>query len=869
MEQERMLPTAFRTLVRYWISAVAVPLLLLASFSTATAQEEEFEQDFPTKLWPFLEILRERDRHSVEVLWPVFKSEQRPGRYNYFALRPFYTRTKDPKNDLSSFTLLWPLFTATREADDTRVTVFPLLWLANSEQRSHTVAFPFFWRYRWEDETNTVVFPFYWRSRWGEDSSKTVLFPFFWADRDGKDTSTVLFPFYWDYRWEKNTKTVLFPFYWNARGKDYRLFHLWPFYGYSTQGGEYRRDWIAAPLFSWTTHGPQDKEFDFLWPLFNLHINAKENLFYLRIPPLLFLKQVPEGESHTVVFPLYWDFAQPGKTERFIFPIYYHRSARKEGETVAFPIYWDFRKADSRTTLVLPSYYQRTEGEKKTTLVFPFYYNSKEPQKSTTFILPNFYCGISGVEKKTIAFPFFWDLRGENSRAFHIWPFYGYEYEGENYRRNWISLPLFSWATHGEGDREYDLLWPLFNLHIDERTNLRYFRASPLFFHKRSDEGRQFTVAFPFYWDFFNQTTGNSFTSIFPIYWNSREKSGDEFTSIFPLYWDNRHPSGDHFTTLFPFYWNIKEGDAQSLHFWPLFGTDRWGENHKRYSFLFPLIWYDTKRFSSSDTFTKQGKTEQESYQVTLRINPLFMFRKEPQSLTTYLFPLYIYDRDEDRDWSRIFLAWPFFRTAWRKTDFDSYLFPLYIYNRYSTDDSYRLFLLWPLFRHSASEGETDSYLFPLYNYSRDRTYDSTSLSLLWPPFLKSWSLFLYESDSRQTSSHLFPLYFYNRNKDGSTWFSVLWPLFSYSDQAEESSFGLLWKLCDYHSDDKGNHHFAILYKFIREEKEATHYSFEVNPFYSYYEQGEDYRVHILGGLLYSKKKKGDSITTRILLIPL
>jgi hypothetical protein len=858
------------TAVKYWISAVVALLFVLISFSASAAQEEEFEQDFPTKLWPFLEILRERDRYSVEVLWPVFKSEHRPGGYRYFALRPFYTRTTDPKKDLSSFSLLWPLFTATKEADDTRVTVFPLLWLADSQKRSRVVAFPFFWRYRWGDDTKTVVFPFYWRSRWGDDASKTVIFPFLWGDRQGKDTSTVLFPFYWDYKWGENTKTVLLPFYWNTRTEDYRLFHLWPFYGYSIRGSVYRRDWIAAPVFSWATHGPRDKEFDFLWPLNNLHINAKENLFYLRIFPILFLKQSGEGESYTVVFPFYWDLAERGETERFILPCYYHRSAGKEGETVVFPIYWDFRKADISTTLLFPSYYRRVAGESKTTLVFPFYYNSKDAQRSTTFILPNFYCGISGVEQKTIAFPFFWDLRGKDSRAYHIWPFYGYEYEGESYRRHWISLPLFSWATHGEGDREYDLLWPLFNLHTNKRINMHYVRAFPLLFHKRSDEGRQFTVAFPFYWDFFNRTTGNSFTSIFPIYWNSREESGNEFTSIFPLCWDYSRPSGDHFTTLFPVYWNIKKDDWKSLHIWPFFGIDRWGEYQKRYSFLFPLIWYDRKRITFSDAFTKQEEKEQESYQVTLSINPLFMYRKKPQAVSSYLFPLYIYDRDEHRDWSRIFLIWPFFRTAWGRSEFSSYLFPLYIYNRDEADHSYRLFLLWPFFRQSATEQETRSYLFPLYNYSENKRDDSVRLSLLWLPFLESWSLFRYKSDIEETSSHLFPLYFYNRKRDGtSTRFSVLWPLFSYTDEAEKSAFGLLWKLCDYHSDDKGNRHFAIMWKFIREEKEGSRYSFEVNSLYSYYQQGEDYRVHILGGLLYSKKKKGASITKRILLIPL
>ncbi len=531
--------------MKYFILAGVVGVLVLGICSDAVAQEEEekFKEDFPTNLWPFLRVLRQTDKYRLELLWPLFEYERRPDGYKHLALRPLYTRTKDPKKKLSSLSLAWPLFSIAKEANDTRLTLFPLLWHANSPERSYTVAFPVFWRYRWPDNTRTVVFPFYWRWRWGKDTT-TFVFPFFWHNKWGKDFTTVVFPLY--ARWRS------------------------------------------------------------------------------------------EGSLTTAITPLYW-----------------------------------------------------------------------------------------------------------RSRS----------------------------------------------------------------------------------------STGDQVSALLPFYWRKVDGAGNRFTTLFPLYWASRIITEDYSTVLFPVYWSMKEGECSRFHIWPLFGVDKWGEWYRRYSFLFPFIWYE-KYIPPSDTeIIEHGITKEEKYRATFRVNPLFAYRKGPRALSTYFFPLYIYNRDYDAE---------------------------------SSD----LSLLWPLFRRASNKSETRSHLFPLYHYKHEKKAGKTGFSFLWLPFIESWSLFRYESDKHTTRSRFFPFYSYAHTKGGGKNFSLLWPLFTYAAKGDRKSFALLWKLCDYHRDGKGNHHFAVFWKFIREEKRGESYSFEVNPFYSYYRHGEDYKVGILGGLIYSKKKRGAKVTKRILLIP-
>jgi hypothetical protein len=266
---------------------------------------------------------------------------------------------------------------------------------------------------------------------------------------------------------------------------------------------------------------------------------------------------------------------------------------------------------------------------------------------------------------------------------------------------------------------------------------------------------------------------------------------------------------------------------SATLALWPL-----WWDFDSERSFLGPLAAY-------SDDATSRNVT----------VRPLlFSYNSEGGGVYHYLYPLGksspeksyfvpIYlsrTSPEERDTS---LGFFFYGTSGD----DSYggLFPFYgrLRNRFGKDEM--AFFMWPLYGYSEAEGAGKTNLlwpilsiysgsdkgfkaWPLFGTKR-REGISDSSFFLWPLFLKESKNL--DTDDPVHSFYAFPFYTHSENSH-SSYYNVLFPLFSYSRIEENRKLGFLWNL---YSSAKG------------EEK-----GFSVFPFYSITQKDKDVTTTVM-----------------------
>ncbi|MBX3231023.1 MAG: hypothetical protein KIT84_36800 [Labilithrix sp.] len=245
----------------------------------------------------------------------------------------FHGDNGDLDGGRKTYTLIPPLlyFHREREIDESKLTVVgPLIWEENAKRsifdvapfffsirgkpedggvkESHTTLFPFF-HYGTSPEKNLLVLPGYIRRV--TTTADTMITPFFSraTTRKGATSLTMAGPILPVYYRNKDTDVGfdslgIFPFYYGSSSPKGRTF-LTPLYGQFESFNVTRTHWIF-PNITYTRD-----------------VNGWETDFH----PLVYLGR-DKDSSHTVIAPIFWDFA-----------------SAKGRTTVGFPLYWRF--ADS------------------------------------------------------------------------------------------------------------------------------------------------------------------------------------------------------------------------------------------------------------------------------------------------------------------------------------------------------------------------------------------------------------------------------------------------------------------------------------------------------------------------------------------
>ncbi len=173
---------------------------------------------------------------------------------------------------------------------------------------SHTTLFPFF-HYGYDPEKSLFVVPGYYRHV--TRTSDTMLTPFFSqaSTRNGSTTLTAAGP--------------IVPLWWNYTDRDLGV-HAWAlaplFYTSDSPAGH---DWLTPLVGRFETYG-QSRTW---WVFPTLTLSSDRHGWADDFHPIIYIGRSDDA-SHTVVAPIFWDFASAqGRT------------------TIGFPVYWRF--ADS------------------------------------------------------------------------------------------------------------------------------------------------------------------------------------------------------------------------------------------------------------------------------------------------------------------------------------------------------------------------------------------------------------------------------------------------------------------------------------------------------------------------------------------
>jgi hypothetical protein len=268
-------------------------------------------------------LLYFRDRKLNDVDWGVapfvFHGDNGNGegaRRTYTAIPPLLFYHREREIDSNKLTIAGPVLVESSPKRDI-VDVLPLYFhiRGNPEtggiKEEHTTLFPFF-HYGETPEKKLFVVPGYIRRV--TKTADTMVTPFVTLAETRKGATSLtmigpLAPFYYHYR-DRDiglSTTVVAPFWMNSSSPEGRAF-LTPLVGKFESYG-LSKTWWVAPSFT-----------------FNSNIHGWENDFH----PIVYLGR-SDTSSHTVLAPVFWDFASPEGRTTIAAPVFFRFQNVKEG----------------------------------------------------------------------------------------------------------------------------------------------------------------------------------------------------------------------------------------------------------------------------------------------------------------------------------------------------------------------------------------------------------------------------------------------------------------------------------------------------------------------------------------------------------
>jgi hypothetical protein len=232
------------------------------------------------------------------------------GRRSYTLIPPLLFYHSDHEIDSSTTTVVGPIIaqsTPKRSIFDVAPLFFSIQGKPESGgvRESHTTLFPLF-HYGYDPESSLFIVPGYYRrvSR----TSDTMLTPFF-SQAETRNGSTSL-----------TAAGPIVPLWWNYRDRDLGI-HAWAlaplFYTSDSPAGH---DWLTPLVGRFETYG----ESRTWWVFPTLTLSSDRHGWSDAFHPIIYVGR-NDDSSHTVIAPIFWDFADP-----------------KGRSTVGFPLYWRF-----------------------------------------------------------------------------------------------------------------------------------------------------------------------------------------------------------------------------------------------------------------------------------------------------------------------------------------------------------------------------------------------------------------------------------------------------------------------------------------------------------------------------------------------
>ncbi len=390
---------------------------------------------------------------------------------------------------------------------------------------------------------------------------------------------------------------------------------LWPLIDYRRDSSGQRRLDLLGPLFSYTS-GPDAAQL-VVRPLFAFTRGRASERRLSILYPLFVSRWGPEDREYRLLELVSYRTGQPRQPDqsdrRFtIFPIVFYRHSRALGTQLSvLPFYADLRDFLG---------YERVQM-----VLFPLYLRLQKPL----------------VERTWMPFPFVSWSGGTLGRGVRVFPFYGWDQEGESERSEYVMWPFYvSRERHfTRADRERHLILYPFYSSIDSPTQQSRSYAFPFFLpflsHTIDRTQRRETWGYPW-----------------PAWLTQRNLDTGERTALrlAPFYEDTHFGDRHAHFILWPAYrWSTQESDSyrydRSDSFWVLYRNTEEVQpgyhRHRRLHTLFPLY-----RASEEDADTECS--------TPALLDALMPSNATIQQLYAPLWQLYSAQREDDgpRRWT-------------------------------------------------------------------------------------------------------------------------------------------------------------------------------------------------------------------------
>jgi hypothetical protein len=802
--------------------------------------------------WTFIAPLYWRSVHDDDSwfhLFPLFSRHTIGEDYaKQVVLGPLFISTRDSRNDLAQWDLLYPFVHYRQDVKSSENWVAPLYW-AGEDRTSGTA-------YRY-------VLPLYGSSD-SESQHYHFLFPFYGSDSDTvKQTNRLallgLPPFKGAYG------TPAFSLFESTASPDGSTHRLFPIYRYASDSdGSSTVDTLLLHRHQSSPSGLLDR----LFPLYRYrrdetaHTHEFDFAGYGVASWFRYDDSPVHAQHHLLGL---YDYERGGDGSLFFSLIgrrraslYLHRSQEELTEDRLLLLHEYFRRGDvSSLSLLGLSELALFRKESSPSLfrhrLFPLYrYSHDLVSDETEYDALLLYRHLSTPTRVADRLLPMWDYT--SSREHDAWSLslIGMDAAALYYHRKSDQattdhlLPLYGLRTQVDGSSRLSILglppiasapaWALY-----ERTSSPAMTSERLFpiYRRSHDLATDATTINVAGWEpaslfRYHATPTMSSHHLIPLYGYHRDGDSTETSALglpaFSLYQASNTPRMQRHR-LFPIYSYTKDlqQDERSLSaFWLFWRTT---SPTKSQTSLFPLTSWSTNNATGERTWSLIGLDP---------AIPVSWVRhnQEPDHARAYFAPFYDYQYDYQREGNRTALSiggishLALYRSVDSPTEHNHRLFPLYRYQHNLAQDASSLNVLLAYQQERSLDHASDA-LFPLWQYERRTDRDESRFNALG---IGQLSLYDHHRELGRTSDRLFPLYRYAADDGtGEAAFSLLWPLVDYkSRHGEMTSASLLWWLIAYDRPDREHSNFHILggskMAMVRRVASPTESVFELNP---------------------------------------
>lgn len=334
-------------------------MVLFLAAAQLHAGDRPHSLDLDRYHWPLSVTWTDSDSNASQERFAGPFFERRSDKVERFeTLRPLYLKRTylDRPSDISSFSVLYPLFSFRRYQGHAQWSVFSLLRWSQIETDTHHLDLDAnlarYYRNSFE------FFPFYFdHDSWNPDYDYFGIFPLFGEVKNRlfyQRISWLAFPLY--SKWERKdeaTYAFLWPFLRYRTGDTSSGFAIWPLYGQFQREGDYRQRFALWPMLYYhqkkryldtpETHlgilpfyARETREGyireDFLWPFFGYTLNTKQNYEEYRFPWPLIIQGRGDDRYLNQIAPLYSISRRNGVEARWwLWPLFNTSHYEREG----------------------------------------------------------------------------------------------------------------------------------------------------------------------------------------------------------------------------------------------------------------------------------------------------------------------------------------------------------------------------------------------------------------------------------------------------------------------------------------------------------------------------------------------------------